>query len=285
MKECVVFAGGRVIIRSLRLLLEGAPPHTMFGMLLVAVFLLSGCYAATKVPIDTIQYDAGDVKGPRMLFVFLHGNGDRSTVFDEKGFVEAVRARGLPADMVSVDAHIGYYMNASIVKRLKQDVIDPARAEGYERIWLIGNSLGGFGALLYAREHANEITGIVLLGPFLGERPIIREIRHAGGLLRWEPGDVLLKTKTDAEKHVWIWLKEHGKQGHFKAGGKDCLKTQGCVPVIYLGYGKKDRFTYAQDVLAALLPPEQVAAIQGGHDWTTWKKLWDRFLDQKVFGP
>ena len=258
--------------------------YAMFAMLLAAVFS-PGCYYATKVPIDAIHYDAGDVKGPRLLFVFLHGNGDRNTVFDKEGFVTAVRARGLPVDMVSVDAHIGYYMNGTILTRLKEDVIDPARARGYERIWLIGNSLGGFGSLSYVREYPKEITGVVLLGPFLGERPLVKEIRHAGGLLRWEPGDVILKTREDDEKHMWIWLKEQGRQGQVRAGDRDCPKKQGCVPKIYLGYGTNDRFTYAQDLLAALLPSEQVIAIDGGHDWSTWKKLWDRFLDQNIFGP
>ncbi|MCK9419121.1 MAG: alpha/beta hydrolase [Nitrospirae bacterium] len=272
------------MIRIIKHSIRSLPVYGLIAALLAWVFS-PGCYSATKVPIDTVHYDAGDVKGPRLLFVFLHGNGDRNSVFDKEGFVTAVRARGLPVDMISVDAHIGYYINGTILTRLKEDVIDPARARGYERIWLIGNSLGGSGSLSYVREYPNEITGVVLLGPFLGERPLIEEIRHAGGLLRWEPGDVILKTREDAEKHVWIWLKEHGQQGQSRAGDKDCPKKQGCVPKIYLGYGTNDRFTYAQDLLASLLPPEQVIAIDGGHGWSTWKKLWDRFLDQNIFGP
>ncbi len=272
------------MIELIRLQIRPLSTYAIFAMLSAAVFF-PGCYSATKSPIDTIQYGAGEAKDPRLLFVFLHGNGDRNSVFYEAGFVEAVRARGLSIDKISVDAHAGYYVNGTILTRLKEDVIDPARAQGHERIWLIGNSLGGFGALSYARKYPNEITGIVLLGPFLGERPIISKIRHAGGLMRWEPGDVFLKTREDDEKHMWIWLKEHDQQGQLRAGDKDCPKKQGCVPKIYLGYGTNDRFTYAQDLLASLLPPEQVIAIDGGHDWSTWKKLWDRFLDQNIFGP
>ena len=241
--------------------------YAISAMLLAAVFF-SGCSSATKIPIATIQYGAGEAQDRRLLFVFLHGNGDRNSVFNDEGFVEAVRMRGLYVDMISVDAYLEYYMNGTILTRLQEDVIDPARARGYDRIWLIGNSLGGFGSLSYAQKFPNEITGIVLLGPYLGERAIISEIRHAGGLMRWEPGDVLLKTKEDAEKHIWIWFKEHGQQG----------------PMIYLGYGTSDRYTYAQDLLASLLPREQVLAIDGGHDWPTWKKLWDQFLDRKIFG-
>jgi pimeloyl-ACP methyl ester carboxylesterase len=176
-------------------------------------------------------------------------------------------------------------MKGTMATRLKQDVIDPARAKGYERIWLIGNSLGGFGSLSYVREYPNEIAGVVLLGPYLGERPLIKEIRHAGGLLRWEPGDVLLKSKDGTEKHIWTWLKENGQPGQSWAGDKERPKKQGCVPKIFLGYGRYDRFAYAQDYLSTLLPPEQVIAIDGGHDWSTWKTLWTRFLDQNIFGP
>ena len=253
--------------------------------LLLAAIFFSGCYSETKVPIDTIKYGDGEANDPRLLFVFLHGNGDRNSVFEKEGFVEAVRAHGRSIDMVSVDAHVGYYMNGTILARLKEDVIDPARTNGYERIWLVGNSLGGFGALSYAQKYPGEITGVVLLGPFLGERAIISEIRHAGGLLRWEPGDVLLKTREDAEKHIWIWFKEHDQKGLLWSGHKNRPKRQGDIPEIYLGYGTKDRFTYAQDFLASLLPAEQVIAIDGGHDWPTWKKLWNQFLDRKIFGP
>jgi pimeloyl-ACP methyl ester carboxylesterase len=272
------------MIAQVRLQIRPRARYALSSLLLAAV-LFSGCYPPTKVPIDTIRYDAGNIKGPRLLFVFLHGNGDRNSVFDKEGFVGAVRARGLPVDMISVDAHIGYYANGTILTRLNTDVIGPARAKGYEHIWLIGNSLGGVGSLSYAREHPDEISGIVLLGPFLGERSLIGEIRRAGGLPQWKPGEVLSKTWEDDEKRTWIWLKERGVRGQFRASEKDCTKKQGCVPKIYLGYGTNDRFNYAQDFLAALLPPEQVIAIDGGHDWSTWKKLWDRFLDQNIFGP
>lgn len=270
------------MIKPIQPSIRTLPVHVLITALLTAVFIL-GCYPPTKVPIDTIHYGAADAKVARLLFVFLHGNGDRNSVFDKEGFVEAARARGLNADMISVDAHVGYYMNRTFLTRLKEDVIEPARARGYERIWLIGNSLGGFGSISFAREYSNEISGIVLLGPYVGDRPIIKEIRSAGGLLRWEPGDLLLKTREDDEKNMWLWFKEHGRKGQLRANDKNCPKEQGCIPKIYLGYGTNDRFTYAQDLLASLLPPEQVIAIDGGHDWSTWKKLWDLFLDRNIF--
>jgi pimeloyl-ACP methyl ester carboxylesterase len=256
----------------------------LIAVLLAAVFI-PGCYSRTKVPIDTIHYTSAEGTGPRMLFVFLHGNGDRNSVFDKEGFVDAVRARGLPVDMISVDAHLGYYMDGTIVMRLKQDVIDPAREKGYGRIWLIGNSLGGFGSLSYVREYANDISGVVLLGPFLGEQSIIGEIKRAHGLHLWKPRKAPGKTKEEPEQQLWIWLNEHVQPGQVWPDNRKVLKQPGYVPTIYLGYGSNDRFAYAQDFLATLLPPEQVIVMDGGHDWSTWRKLWDRFLDQNMFAP
>jgi pimeloyl-ACP methyl ester carboxylesterase len=251
---------------------------------MLAVFLLSGCYPATKIPIDTISYDGGRTTLPELLIVFLHGNGDRNTVFNDQGFVAAVRARGMSCDMISVDAHVGYYANGTILTRLREDVIGPARTRGYERIWFVGNSLGGFGALSYAQRYPDEITGVVLLGPYLGERPLISEIRHAGGLLKWEPGDIVLRTKEDAEKHIWAWFKEHGMLGQLWPSEKNRPKRRGDIPLIYLGYGTVDRYVYAQSYLASLLPVDQVITVDGGHDWPVWKNLWDLFLDRNIFG-
>jgi hypothetical protein len=58
--------------------------------------------------------------------------------------------------------------------------------------------------LLYAWKHPTEkIEAIVLLGPFLGEEPIINEISAAGGVNRWSPRD----TVTDNyQRDLWVYL-------------------------------------------------------------------------------
>jgi len=35
-------------------------------------------------------------------------------------------------------------------------------------------------------------------------------------------------------------------------------------------------------LLAAALPPSSVDIVPGGHDWPTWRALWDRFLDARL---
>jgi pimeloyl-ACP methyl ester carboxylesterase len=239
-----------------------------------------GCYPAPRAPIDTLRYDA-PVGDHKELFVFLPGNGDPLNVFDKNGLTRAVRERNLPIDMVAVNAHLGYYIEGTIFMRLQEDVIGPAKARGYKEIWLIGNSLGAYGSITYASRHPGDITGIVLLGPFLGDKKLIQEIRDAGGLQHWEPGDITDTTQEAWERRLWKWLKESSRQKCFRSpirhgSGED----ENCPPQIYMGYGKRDRFSYGDTLLAEYLPPENVFSIDGGHDWRTWKKLWDLILDR-----
>jgi pimeloyl-ACP methyl ester carboxylesterase len=249
---------------------------------LLCVLTAFGCfYPAPKAPLDTLPYDApgGDRK---QLIVFLHGNGDGLNVFDENGIVAAVRARDLPVDMIAVNAHLGYYMTGSILARLKKDVIDPARARGYRRIWLVGNSLGGYGCISYARQYPQDIFGIVLLGPFLGDKKIIREIRESGGLQKWDPGAIPENSRETWEKELWKWLKDGDQQKGFWNWIRSCdEQDEDCPSRIYLAFGKRDRFSSGQKLLAESLSPENVIVIDnGGHDWDTWKKAWNIALDR-----
>jgi len=244
--------------------------YGFFNLLLAAVFFF-GCIQPITVPLESIHYDAENMRGPRYLFVFLPGNGDPVSVFAKKGFIEAVRARNLPVDMISVNAHLGYYENGTVFTRLKEDVIDPSRTKGYDQIWMVGNSLGGYGSLFYACEFKEELTGAVLLGPFLGEASLVQEIARAGGLQKWNPGAMSSKSRAAWEKLLWVRIKE-------------CGNEKGFLSNIYMGYGRSDRFSVGQDYLASLLPPEQVIVVDGGHDWSTWRRLWKRFLDKIFMG-
>jgi pimeloyl-ACP methyl ester carboxylesterase len=163
-----------------------------------------------------------------------------------------------------VNAHLGYYRNGSIMERLKQDVIEPAKKRGYDRIWLVGNSLGAYGAITYAARYPGDISGVVLLGAYAGDRGIIREIEQAGGLRAWDPGTM---ENTDWERRLWSWLKHYGGRASE-------------YPPVYLGYGRWDRFAYGQDLLATVLPADRVVVVAGGHDWPTWKKAWGLLLDR-----
>ncbi len=234
--------------------------------LLAAAFLSVGCTPPASIPIETITYAQPAQARHSLLIVYLPGNGDRPAAFERHGLLDALRKRGIPADVVGVNAHLGYYTNGSIFRRLEEDVIGPARQKGYDRIWLVGNSLGAYGSLAYLGRHSREIAGAVLLGPFVADKETLDEVNKAGGLTNWNPGPV---DPTDWKRGLMLLL-------------KDYKSHPDSYPPIYLGYGRHDRFEISQRFLAGLLPPERVLVLAGGHEWWTWSKLWEQFLDKGI---
>jgi pimeloyl-ACP methyl ester carboxylesterase len=217
--------------------------------------------------VDAIHNPAPVPTADRIALVMLPGAGDRAQDLVEQGFVRALRQRGLAVDAVVADAQFVHYLERRVVTELERDIIAPLLTRGLARIWLMGISLGGTGALSYARAHAGSIEGVILLAPFLGTRGLIAEITQAGGLLRWQPGTI---APEDDERRLLAWLRQ------YRAGDP-------ALPRICLGYGTEDRYAPASLLLAQQLPERQVMAIPGGHDWLTWLNLWECWLDSDVF--
>jgi pimeloyl-ACP methyl ester carboxylesterase len=208
---------------------------------------------------------AADADADRIALVMLPGAGDRAADLVKHGFVRALRDRRLPVDVFVADARSDYYVEGSIVHRLERDAVGLVRRPA--RVWLMGISLGGLGALSYARAHGAAIEGLILLAPFLATRGLIAEITRAGGLGNWQPGPTAAE---DPERALLEWL-------------TDYRSDDPSLPRIYLGYGTEDRYAAASVLLAGRLPEKRVARIQGGHDWGTWLELWERLLDARVF--
>lgn len=236
---------------------------------LAATALLTGCtlWRPTTVPIGTIAQPARCASQPETLIVMLPGAGSRPQEFIGEGLVAAVRERRIAADVLLVDAHRGYYSERSIVDRLRADVIAPALARGYKRIWLAGISLGAFGALIYSQAQPQGIEGVVLLGPYLGSTAGSEAVAAQGGLAQWrapigalDPGDI--------DRVVWRWLQPYAM------GPKPASR-----PDLFLGFGLDDRFGFSHKLLAAALPADRVFATEGGHDYPPWLRSWNRMLD------
>ena len=238
--------------------------HLLYSFVL---FGLAACIPspATEVPIPSISTADAETSN-RTLIVMLPGIGDRVDTFQTRGFLETEDDWGF--DALAVDGHFGYYRDQSIVIRLHEDIIVPAKANGYRDIWLLGVSMGGFGSLLYAEQHPQDISGVILLAPFLGELEIAEEIAAAGGLHSW-PGNDAVGLKA-FETAIWLWLKE----ATAKPGG---------TPVI-LGFGQSDHLVKGYGPLIEALAPSRVYSMDGGHKWTTWIPLWARIAaDFKQF--
>lgn len=240
---------------------------------LLPLMFLTGCFAPGKVPLEVLKYESTPERN-KNLIVFLRGMGgtlncifDGHECFEKVGFVESVRMKGLSYDMIAPDAHFGYYNDRSLMVRLKEDVIQPAKAMKYEKIWLVGTSMGGLGSILYLKEHKEDINGVLILGPFLGDKPLIDEIYKAGGVELWEPGDY--NEKDDWQRMLWHWLKEYIRHGSVH-------------PPIYLGIGTEDIYYRAQKLLASSLSPEYVIEVSGKHRFSTFKRIWDIFLERQI---
>jgi S-formylglutathione hydrolase FrmB len=163
--------------------------------------------------------------------------------------------------MLLVDAHLGYYAARTVLERLRQDVIGPARAR-YEAICLIGISMGGLGALLYAARYPGHVTDVALLAPFVGEAPIIEDITAAGGPRSWSPSPAV---ELEYQEELWSWLKAYDP-------------ARRAYPRVVLGYGLQDRTVPGLGLLAGVLPGDHVFTSSGRHDWRTWTRLWRAML-------
>jgi pimeloyl-ACP methyl ester carboxylesterase len=232
---------------------------------ILAMLTISGC--STNAPLTSLYYDIDEAGSQSSLLVFLRGMGGSHEDFAEKGFVDSIKDARLPFDMIAPDAHFGYYFGETLVERLKIDIINPARAKGYTKIWLVGVSMGGLGALMYSRFHPEDVQGVFIISPFLGYRKIIAEIESQGGARQWEPGEY--NPDDDWQRMIWHWLKQYPD-------------SQGQKPVIYLGYGTDDIYVDGQRVLNDILPSDHVIITSGGHTPETMKKIWDIFLEKNI---
>lgn len=239
------------------------------ALLSVSPLLSAGCSLVfpAPVPMHTIVRVADEHHPSRCLVVFLPGFGDSARAFIDHGFVDALRARSLPVDSISAGATFGYYSRRTVVPRLREDVFLPARAKGYEQIWVVGISMGGVGALLVAKEPDLGVSGVYLMAPYLGDSPLLQEITRAGGLGKWEPGTI---SKDDYQRDNWRFL-------------KSAVEHPDAAPVVYLGAGNEDKLREGHRVLAPALPKERVFVVPGIHDWGPWSILWADFLDHSDF--
>lgn len=203
-------------------------------------------------------------KESRCLVVLLPGRYDSPRGFVKEDFRGAAERAGVAADFVAVDSNLGYYRNQTILDRLREDVLAPARAQGYRTIWLAGISLGGTGSILYALERPGEIDGLLLLSPFLGEEEVVAEVRAAGGPASWTP-PAGIRPQQDFERAMWAFARRVATEPARQ-------------PPVYLSYGASDRFAAANALFGTALPAGRVFVTEGDHDWPAWKSGWEWFL-------
>src|SRR5690606_6344367 len=132
--------------------------------------------------------DTSGVPGPAAVCIaLLSGTYSEPEDFVREGFPEAVRAQGIDAELVMAEVRAAWFADGSIVERIRESVIAPAKSRGHGRVWLAGVSLGGLAALSYAARHEDDVAGIVLISPYPATRDVLREMEAAGSLGEWKP--------------------------------------------------------------------------------------------------
>ena len=195
------------------------------------------------------------------LMVWLPGAFHTAEDFLAADFAQAARKRRRALDLTFVDMEWQHVGDRSPLQKLRTDIVLPARSAGASG-WLGGISLGGLFALDYAASYPDELDGLCLLAPYLGNRMLTAEIAQAPGLAAWDAGEL---AQYDEERRIWRYINSRNAASR----------------PVYLGFGATDRFSAAHKLLAESLPADAVDVIEGAHDWSTWSRLWENFLDSR----
>lgn len=221
--------------------------------------LLSACgYPSLPTgPIPVQRVPAPQAAASHPLVIVLPGRGDDLKDLADSGIAAAIQKAWPRADVLLAGATLGYYAEGRVAQRLHDEIIAPAHAEGRKEIWLSGASMGGMGALLYEQRYPQDVTGLVLFAPYMGDPGLIQQVAAAGGPKSWDAGPV--PTAVDAgnyQHELWRsvqrWEDPKGAQR------------------IWLSGGDSDRFVQSTHMLATLLPPDHYIEEKGGHAWPVW---------------
>ena len=214
-------------------------------------------------PIKWKRYHTAQTKTENLL-ILLPGIRNDLLRFEQEGFFTDIQQYAPNFDVITVDAHIGYYAQKKLIVELHETVILPAKASGYRNIILGGISLGGYGSLWYNHLYANEIQGLLLIAPYLGDEHVISSIKSSPSVAVWREQNPL--DVEEFEELVWHWIDE------------DMPSKQNQT---LLAVGKKDKYYDATNILARYLPESQYVIGKGKHNWRDWRVLWLSLLKDK----
>jgi pimeloyl-ACP methyl ester carboxylesterase len=228
------------------------------------LILLAGLGAAacasfgdSRAPIATELLPAPQPSALRTLVIVLPGRNDGGRGANERAMARAIHEAWPGADVLLASATYVYYRDGKVVERLREDVVEPALRAGYRRIWLAGASMGGMGAMLYERAYSGQLAGVVLFAPFLGDKPLLEEIRNAGGVRQWDPGPLPAEVNArNYQRQVWKHIRERSAHSS-----------------VWLACGSEDYLLNGARLLATTLPEGRFIEMPGSHDWRTWSRI------------
>ncbi len=176
--------------------------------------LLAGCVALmpAPAPLRTVAYESSQ-QPAKCLFVLLPGAGDPAERFRDQGVVRR------PPEQRPINRHPRNRRDDRLLHEGNAGRSPRGRchrsregSRGYQEIWLVGPSMGGLGSLLYSRVHSADVTGVLVIAPFLGDRDLIEEIAAAGTLNQWQaPPRVDTMSRDNYQRELWRWLRPQPK--------------------------------------------------------------------------
>ena len=226
-------------------------------LLLMVALVMSGCsfLRPARDPMEARTLRRLGPERARGAIVMLPGFGDDADAFRDNGFADALAKQAPDYDLYAADAHFGYYRKHSLLPRLEHDIIAPLRARGYRELWLVGTSLGGFGAVGFARTHPERVRGVLLFAPYLGPDAVVRDVERQG-LCGFA---TRVGSEDDEESFArknFLWLREQA-----------CEKRD---VSLWIAVGTQDRLLTAARLLSRALPKEHALELAGGHGWAVW---------------
>jgi len=231
--------------------------HLALGSLLLALF---GCgnLGDSKQPIPSATVLGSGIADQKTLVIVLPGRGDNVEVMQEFGVAQAIHAGWPEVDVQLTSATLAYYLDGVLAARVREQFIEPARASGYERIILMGASLGGMGSLIVDQANPGMVDHLLLMAPYLGKQKLLREIAEAGGVLAWQAGPKPAAVDSaNFQRELWRHIQQFGLDP----------KSQTRV---WLAYGEDDRLAKTVPVIAPALDPSHILPRAGGHKWVVW---------------
>lgn len=228
-------------------------------VLLLTLPSLLGCafLRPARTPMERVSFRELGPRHARGAIVLLPGFGDRPSAFSEHGFVQTL-ARTAPAyDVFAADAHFGYYRKRTLLERLERDVVGPLRARGYRELWLAGASMGGLGAVAYARTHPERVRGLLLFAPYMGPREVVSEVAR-DGLCQYHGSPGVEDDEAALARANFVWLRRQACEAREVS--------------LLLGVGESDRLLGPNRLLGSVLPASHVRVLPGGHGWAVWTR-------------
>jgi S-formylglutathione hydrolase FrmB len=237
------------------------PPRLHLLWLLLIPVLLTGCFnlGDRSAPIPSVLVPGKGTADRKTLVIVLPGRADNVEVMQSFAVAEAIHAGWPEVDVQLTSATLAYYTDGGLPQRISQQFIQPARAQGYERLILMGASMGGMGSLVVDEAHPGVFEHVVLMAPYLGRKRVMREITEVGGVASWQPGDkpaVVDRSNFDREL---LWRQIHSLTRDADSQAR-----------VWLAYGEEDGLAKTVPVIAPALRPEQILPRPGGHKWVVW---------------